>query len=42
LVLVPLDKRGQANMNVVEENFGYTLEGVFAYHLGLLEQWLQL
>jgi hypothetical protein len=29
-------------MNVVEENFGYTLEGVFAYHLGLLEQWLQL
>jgi len=35
MILVPLG--GRANLNVVDEELGYTPKGVFACRLGLLE-----
>ncbi len=39
---MPLDKRRRANLSVVDEEFGYTLEGGLARHLGFIEQWPHL
>jgi len=35
---VSLDREGRANMNAIDEEFGYVLKGAFARYLGLLEQ----
>jgi hypothetical protein len=42
LVLAPPNRRRWANLSVVNEKFGYMSKGMFAYCLGLLEQWPQL
>ncbi len=42
MVLALVDRGGQANLNAIDEEFSYALEGALACRLGLLEKRPQL